>query len=142
EITHLIEHIGDPAGHASGKIPARPAEHHHAATRHVLAAMVPHSFDHSPHAAITDTETLTSHTTDIGFSLGGAIKGYVAKHDVFSRHKGGTGRRIENDPAARQPLTKIIVGIPLQFQGDALGYKRPKTLPSRALEMQMDGARG
>src|SRR5205807_224912 len=38
-----------------------------------------------------------------------------------------------------ESFAKIVVGIPFQFEGDALGYKRPKTLPSRALEMQVNG---
>src|SRR4029453_15764996 len=61
---------------------------------------------------------------------------------VLFRHKSRAGRRIEDDPATRQSFTKIVVGIPFQFQGDPWGHKSAKTLPSRALKVQVNSVCG
>src|SRR5262249_23475476 len=138
-IASLVQHVGDTAGHAGSKVATCPTEYHYAPTRHILTAMVPNGFDHGPHTAIADTEALTSHATNICFATGGSIKCYIADNDVLFRHKGRAGRRIENNLAARQPFAKIVVGVPFQFQGDPWRHKGAKTLPSRSLEVQVNG---
>src|SRR5262249_1746537 len=131
--------VSNATGHPRGKVATRLTEHHDTPTGHILTAVVPNGFDHSPYAAIADPEALASHATDIRFATGCSIKRHVADNDVFFWPKGRTHGRIEDNLAAREPFAKIVVGIPFQFQGDALGYKGTKTLPSRALKVQVNG---
>src|SRR5882672_9727432 len=52
----LIEHIGDPARHAGGKIAPGLAKHDHDATRHVLATVVAGTLDHRDSTGVADSE--------------------------------------------------------------------------------------
>src|SRR5215510_8239531 len=135
QIASLVQHVSDPAGHASGKVATRLTKHHHASTRHILTAMVPNGFYHGPYTAIAHPEALARHAADIRFATGCPIKCHVTDNDVFFRYKGRAGWWIEDNLAARQPFTKIVVGIAFQFQGDSLGHEGAKTLPSRALKV-------
>ena len=99
EITSLVQHVSNATGHASPEIAASLTEHHHAPTRHILAAVVPDGFNHCSHTAITHAEALARHATDIGFTAGGPIKRHIADNDVLFRYKGRTRRRIEDDLA-------------------------------------------
>ena len=46
ELAVFVEHIGDAATHASGKVATGVAQHHHGAAGHVFAAVVASAFNH------------------------------------------------------------------------------------------------
>ena len=51
-----VEDVSDAPRHARGEVPAGGAEDDHAASSHVLTAVVPAPLNHRCHAGITDTE--------------------------------------------------------------------------------------
>ena len=54
KVARLVEHIGDPAGHARGEVDAGLAKHYYASTGHVLTTVVPGPFDNRDGARIPD----------------------------------------------------------------------------------------
>src|SRR5205807_7829393 len=92
EVAGPVEHVGDPAAHAGGEVPARGPEHDHPAPRHVLAAVVPDPLDDRPGAAVADGEALARETADVGLAARRAVERDVADDDVVLRHeRRGTG---------------------------------------------------
>src|SRR5690606_19389933 len=67
EIALLVEHIGDTARHAGGKVAARLADNHDNTAGHIFAAVVAHAFDNRDRAGIAHRETLARHTAEIAF---------------------------------------------------------------------------
>src|SRR5579885_3276372 len=74
KITGLIENVSDTARHPGAEIAPGGAEHHDAAARHVLAAMVSDRFHHRIGAAIAHREALARHAADVGFAAGRAVE--------------------------------------------------------------------
>src|SRR5207245_4051874 len=87
KVTGHVEHVGDAAGHARGKVTARSAEHDHATAGHVLATVVAHGLDDRVDAAVPDAEPSAGHPADISLAAGRAVKCDVAGNDVFLRHE-------------------------------------------------------
>ena len=139
EIACLIQHAGHPAGHAGGKVAARPPQHHHPPAGHVFATVIADRFHHGGDAAVAHAKSLPRHAADVSFALGRAVKGDVARDDVLLRHKGGTLRRIKDDLAAGQALAQIIVGVAFQNPRQAPRHEGAEALSGRAFEMNLDG---
>ena len=135
EILVLVQHVGNAAGHARGKVASGLADNHHAAAGHVFATVISHALHHRVDAAVPDAEALAGDAPEIAFAGGCAVQGYIADKDVFLRHKGRGPRRVDNDLAAGKALADVIVGVPFQGQGDAPGDERAETHPGRPVEM-------
>ena len=107
--------------------------------RHVLAAVVAHPFDHGPGATVADTESFGSASAEEGLAARGTVEHDVADQDVLFRHERAFRGRIDDDASAGESLADIVVGVPTQFQRDAVGQKRPETLAGRTVEFDVDG---
>ncbi len=138
----LVDHVGDAARHAGGEIAPGHAQHHHDAAGHVFAAMVAGAFDHGDGAGIAHGETLARDAAEIAFALGRAVQHGVADDDRFLRHDAGIGRRPDDDAPARQALADIVVGVAVEFEGDAAREPGAEALPGGAGEAHVDGAVG
>ena len=56
-----------------------------------------------------------------------------------SGRKVDVARRIDDQPAARESLADVIVGVAFELQRDALGQERAEALSGRAGEVEVDG---
>src|SRR4029453_7962344 len=88
EVARLIEHEGDTARHAGGEVPPGAADHHHPASRHVLAPVVAHPLHHGGGAAVPHREALARDPAEIGLAAGGAVEHHIAHENVLFRHEG------------------------------------------------------
>ncbi len=142
EVAGLIKDIGHPARHAGAEITTGGPQDDYPAAGHIFTAMVPQAFDNGFQAAVTHTETLAGQAADKGLPGRGAIEGDVASDDVFRGVECRFFRRIDDDFAARQPLTQVIIGLAGQGQGQTVGDKSAKTLSGRTVEEQGNGIFG
>src|SRR5262245_25349591 len=112
----FVQHIGYPARHAGGKISSRCPNNDHLTSGHILAAVIPYTFDHGTNTTVAHTEALASHTANIRLTTGSAVKSDIANDNVFLRSKGRTLRRIQNHLAAGETFAKIVVSVALQLE--------------------------
>ncbi len=54
---------------------------------------------------------------------------------------GTSERRPQDDAAPGQTFSEVVVGVAEQAQGDARGQEGAETLPGRAGQFEVDGAR-
>ena len=133
-----VEHVRHAAAHAGGEVAAGPAEDHHAAAGHVLAAVVAHAFDDHGRAAVAHAETLARHAADVAFAAGRAVERHVADDDVLLRLEGGRLRRIRDQPAAGKPLAEAVVRVADERQRHAARHERAEALARRPGEGDPD----
>src|SRR5262249_23492868 len=124
--------------HACGKVTPRRAKHGHPASGHVFAPVVTHGLDDRVDAGVADGEAFARHAADEHFAARSPVKSHVANDNVLLRHKGGAGRRIQNDFSARQSLAEVIVGVALKREGHATRHESTKALARAALEGDLD----
>src|SRR5262249_52914526 len=104
----------------------------------VLAAVVADRQHHGADPAVADAKSLARHAGDVRLAAGRPVEGDVADNDVRGWIERRTLRRIDDDLAAGQPLTEIVVGIAFQSQGDAGRNKGAEALAGRSLEVETD----
>src|SRR5215831_5546930 len=64
KISTLIEHIGNSAAHAGGKIPAAITQHNYQSVGHVFATVVTDAFNDSRSPGVANREALACHATE------------------------------------------------------------------------------
>ena len=77
--------------------------------------MIAYTFNNSSNTTITNGETFTSYTVDVGCTRSSAIEGNVTDKDVFVSFKDRIFRRIYSDSTTGQAFTEIIVRIAFEF---------------------------
>src|SRR6185437_7083512 len=121
---------------------ARPSPARPRAPRHVLAAVVADRLDDRLQSAVAHAEALARHAADVRLPGGRAVEGDVADDDVFLGDEGRSGRRVDDELAAREPLADVIVRIALERERHPVRQERPEALSGRAFEMEPDGILG
>jgi len=101
--------------------------------------VIAHPFHDSSGAAVADAEPLADHPVDEYFPGCRSVKQGIAGNNIFMRLKGRAGRRLDNNPAAAETLSQIIVAVPNQLQRYAFYQECPETLTSRAGTFDFDG---
>src|SRR5450830_1136567 len=135
----FVQDVGHTAGHAGGEVAPGLADDHDLAAGHVLAAVIAYALNHGADAGVANTEALAGDTSDVDLAGRGPIESHVAGDDVVLGHELGLARGEEDDLAARQAFAQVVVGVALEGEGEALRDERPKALPGRAMEVQLDG---
>ena len=79
---HVV-HVGDPAAHPGGEVPARAAEHHDPAPGHVLATVIADAFDNRARAGVAHREALAGETPEERPARGRAVQHGVADDHVL-----------------------------------------------------------
>ena len=131
-----------PARHAGGEVAPGRAEHHHLAAGHVLAAVVAHALDDRGGARVADAEPLPHLAPHERLAAGRPVEHHVAADDLLLGHERRAVRRPQHEPAAREPLAEVVVGVAVEPHGDPAGQEGAEALPGRAEEGQRDGAVG
>ena len=98
------------------------------AAGHIFTAVVADAFDDGVDAAVADTEPFAGRAVDVGFTGGRSIKGDVADDDVVFCRENRFPRRRYDDLAAGQALAQVVVGIPFEGQGQAVGNEGSEAL--------------
>src|SRR5439155_23040879 len=114
----------EAAGHAGREVPARLADDHHAAARHVLAAVVADALHDGMRAAVADGKTLAGHAAHVGLAAGRAVKRDVADDAVVLGHEPGTARGVHDEPTAGEALAPVVVGVTFQRERDPARQER------------------
>src|SRR5690606_9077615 len=113
-------------------------EHDDASARHVFAAMIADRFDDCVHATVAHAEALTGHTGDVRLAARRAIERDVADDDVLPRVELRSGRRIDDELAARESLADVVVRIAFELERHAARHERTEALTRRAFEGDLD----
>ena len=135
----IIQHVGNAAGHARAEVAAGRAQHGNSTASHVLATVIPRSFDDCRCTRIANTKALTSDATEICFARDGTVHHGVADDDIFQRITFEVGVRLDNHPPTAQALAHVIVGLPGQLHRHTTRQKSGKTLARRSAELDVDG---
>src|SRR5579859_4347664 len=139
KVSGTVQIVGDSASHAGGKVSSGASEYDHQPVRHVLAAVVAHALNHGGSARVADCKALARHTTEVSFAAGSAIETDVADQNIFFRYKLRFARVADDQPAAREPFTHVVVGVALEGQRDSFGQKSAEALPGATGEVHANG---
>src|SRR5437660_5166631 len=101
--------------------------------------MIARTFDHRDGAGVAHGEALAGDAAEIAFALDRPIKHGVADDDRFGRNDLGVARWVYHEPAAREALADIVVGLTLKLEADAARQPRAEALAGRPGELYMDG---
>ena len=103
-------------------------ENHDAATGHVFTAVVTNAFDYRTGTGVAHGEPLRSDASDIRFTAGCAIQNDIASYDIFFRCEGAFLRWIQNDLAAGQTFTDVVIRVTFYGKRDAFRQPCPQAL--------------
>ena len=101
--------------------------------------MVAQSLDDGLHPGVAYCEAFAGHALQVRLSTGSTVEGHVADDDVLVGVEGGQPVRYHDQSAPTQPLTKVVIGLTLQQELDALGGEGPEALSGRTAEAELDG---
>ena len=138
-----VEHERDAAGHAGREVAAGRPEHDDAAAGHVLAAVVAHALDDRVRAGVAHAEPLADAAAQEDLARRSRRSAITLPAMICSL--GVEGRRpvgAYDDPAARESLADVVVGVALEPQRDAARQERAERLAGRADEGEVDRAVG
>src|SRR5207302_10885940 len=74
----LVEHVGDAAGHAGGKITTGDTQNHHNAAGHIFAAVIARALDDRDGSRVANREPLARNATEIAFPFDRAVEHGIA----------------------------------------------------------------
>ena len=134
-----VPHIGNAAGHPCRKIAARGADDHNPPAGHILAAVVPHAFNHRRGAGITHRETLTGQPAEKRLAHDSPVQNHIARDHVLFRDILCPVRRENDDTPAGKPLAHIIIGFTFKGKADPMGQKSAEALARRTIKFNLDG---
>ena len=137
-----VEHVGHATAHAGREVAAGRAEHDDAAAGHVLAAVVTDALDDRGRAGVADAEALAGLAAQEDLPGGGAVRDRVAGDDLLGGLERRRPVRAYDEPAAREPLADVVVGVALEPQRDPVRQERAERLAGRADQGEVDGAVG
>src|SRR5204863_4668883 len=120
EITALVEHVGNSARHARGKVAPRLADDQDEAARHVFAAMIADTFDDRNRPRIAYRKAFAGNAAEIAFSRNRTIEDGVAHDDRLLGLTGHVRMRPDDELAAGKPLADIVVGLAYEIECDAM----------------------
>ena len=139
EIAFLVEHIGHPAGHASGKVaPCLTKNHNHPAS-HIFAAVIAHAFHNRHGTRVAHGEAFACHAATIELARDGTIEHSIAHDDGGVWVNARFPPWPHDDAPAGKPLAHIVVGLTRQLKSNAMCQEGPKSLTRCAAEGDANG---
>src|SRR6202030_1575817 len=94
--------------------------------------------DDPDRAGVADRDPFAGNAAEIALAGDRAIERGIADDDRILRRNPRSGRGINDDASAGEPLADVIIGLALEFQGDAGGKPRAETLPGGPRGFDMD----
>jgi len=114
-----------------------PAQHHDDSAGHVFAAMAADALDHGDDSGVAHGEAFAGNAAEIAFAADCPIEHRIADDDAVMAHQFALPRRVDDDPAARQPLADIVVALTFQFQRHAARQESAEALSGGTGEIHM-----
>mmetsp|Transcript_11184 Transcript_11184/g.22292 ORF Transcript_11184/g.22292 Transcript_11184/m.22292 type:complete len:456 (-) Transcript_11184:1783-3150(-) len=157
---HVLAHLqllgrvveeAQPPRHARAHVAPHGAQHHHHPVGHVLATVVPRPLAHRVGARIPHGEALPRPAPRQQQPPGSAVQARVSQdHVVFTLPRNTLAafsfrehrRRFEQNLSPRHSLADVVVGLPLEVDGDPRGQKRAQALPRGPTQVQHEGVVG
>src|SRR5699024_9504649 len=112
----LIKNVSHTAAHAGRKVLSGLTNNQNFSTCHIFTAMVAHALHNGSRAGVTNAETLARHTVDVGFTAGRSVQSHISYDNIFIRLKPDALRRVNDQLAAGQSLSEIVIAVADQFQ--------------------------
>src|SRR5206468_687593 len=109
ELPIPIDDIGDTARHTCREVAPRLAENNHAPPRHILTAVVAHTFYDDVRTTITHRESLTSKAANIGFSARRTVECRISNDDIILSYECSFRGRIDGNFPSGQAFTYIVI---------------------------------
>src|SRR5690554_1796542 len=134
----LVEYIGKATGHAGTKIDAGLPQHADQPTGHILAAVIPGSFNHRMGAGVAYRETLSGTAGGKQLATSGAIQAGVTNNRGLVTLEPTALGRYDDNFAAIHAFTHVVVGISFQVKVQAACIPYAKALPGHTAEAQRD----
>ena len=108
-------------------------QHDHPPAGHVLATVVADALDHRDGAGVAHREALADHAADERLAAGRPVQDHVPGDDLLLGDEAGRTRQRgpHDQPAPRQALAEVVVGVAFQAQRDAAGHEGSEALPGR-----------
>ena len=133
-----IQYISDAAAHTCRKVFAGLSKNHNPASGHVFAAVLAYTFYHSAGPGISHCKPFSGHAVDKGGSACGAVKSHISHNNIFFCLISGLFRNFYDQPAAGQPLAKIIA-VTGKTKRQTFWDKRSKTLSAGTFAVDYNG---
>ena len=139
-----VVNICHTAAHTGSKVSARLAEHHDAASGHILTAVVSGTLHHSYGTRVAHSEALAHPAVHIKLTACGSVESGVARDDIIlcSKLRTAACRRQDGDAPAGESLAKVVVGFALKPQVHTAHGESSETLSRRTLELDVQRAVG
>jgi hypothetical protein len=104
--------------------------------------VVTNTFNDSRSTRVTDTETLSSDTTEEASTASGTVQADVTDKNVLLGTVYGVAGRVDDQTTTRQTLTNVVVSITLKFKSDTRCQVSTERLASRTTDVDVDGVLG
>src|SRR5262249_29889760 len=128
--------VSEATGHARAEIEAERAKDDGHAARHVLAAVLPDTFDNGQRSAIANSEAFPGASSDVKLAGSGAIENGVSDKHVSASRGGRAGGNGERAPG--KALPDVVVRFAAEGQADARSQKGSEALAGAAVEFLQD----
>jgi hypothetical protein len=139
EVLVDVKDVGDPTRHTSSEVTASAAKAKDATTSHVLATVVTHTLNNCGDTRVTNSETLGCDTTEETSTSGSAVQANVADYHVLLGLEDRGTWRVDDEAAAGETLSNIIVAVTLELEGDTRRKEGTERLASGATNVGVDG---
>src|SRR5262249_9352669 len=133
-----VEHVGDAARHAGGKVAPGRTDHDHHAARHVFATVVAGTLHHRDRPGIAHREALAGDAAEIALAHERAVEHGGADDDALLGNDAGGRVGPHDEAAARETLADVVIGFADEIEGEPVRRPRPEALPGGAAEGEPD----
>mmetsp|Transcript_6889 Transcript_6889/g.18757 ORF Transcript_6889/g.18757 Transcript_6889/m.18757 type:complete len:1126 (+) Transcript_6889:86-3463(+) len=137
----LVEEVPNAASHARADVPPDAAQHHHAAARHVLAAVIARAFHDSLGQRVSHREPLTRPAVEKRLAAGGSVQARVTRDDAILGVKRRRRRGRDGNRPAGHRLAHVVVRLADEFHVDAVDGEPAEGLTGGSLELDVERPR-
>jgi len=100
EVTLHVKDISDTTRHTGSKVSACGSENENTTTSHVLATVVTDTLNDGSGTGVSDSETLSTHTTEEALTAGSTVKTSVTNDDVLFGLEDRVSGRVDDQATA------------------------------------------
>jgi hypothetical protein len=139
EVTLHVKNIGDTTRHTGSEVSAGRSENENTTTSHVLATVVTNTLDDSSGTGVSDSETLSTHTTEEGLTAGSTVKTSVTNDDVLLSLEDCVSGRVDDQTTTGKTLADVVIAVALELKSNTRCKESTEGLTSRTTDIGMDG---